>query len=105
MFLTSKHTARGRSANFFKMECAKPWAKILLRRDHRRKRKNGGGSPEPIFVLPSRYGEGLPMAMLEAMAAGCVVVAADAGSVTAVVTDGENGYVVEPKNTAQLAEN
>ncbi len=57
-----------------------------------------------IFVLPSRYGEGLPMAMLEAMAAGCVVVVADVASVTAVVTDGENGYVVEPKNTAQLAE-
>jgi glycosyltransferase involved in cell wall biosynthesis len=57
-----------------------------------------------IFVLPSRYGEGLPMAMLEAMAVGCVVVVADVASVTAVVTDGQNGYVVEPKNTAQLAE-
>ncbi|HEV7644661.1 MAG TPA: glycosyltransferase [Pyrinomonadaceae bacterium] len=57
-----------------------------------------------IFVLPSRYGEGLPMAMLEAMAVGCVVVVADVASVTAVVTDGENGYVVQPKNTAQLVE-
>jgi glycosyltransferase involved in cell wall biosynthesis len=55
-----------------------------------------------IFVLPSRYGEGLPMAMLEAMAVGCVVVVADVASVVAVVTDGENGYVVEPKNLAQL---
>ncbi len=57
-----------------------------------------------IFVLPSRYGEGLPMAMLEAMAVGCVVVVADVASVTAVITNGENGYVVEPKNTAQLVE-
>lgn len=55
-----------------------------------------------IFVLPSRYGEGLPMAMLEAMAVGCVVVVADVASVVAVVTDGENGYVVEPKNLDQL---
>jgi glycosyltransferase involved in cell wall biosynthesis len=55
-----------------------------------------------IFVLPSRYGEGLPMAMLEAMAVGCVVVVADVASVAAVVTDGENGYVVEPKNLDQL---
>jgi len=55
-----------------------------------------------IFVLPSRYGEGLPMAMLEAMAVGCVVVVADVASVVAVIDDGLNGYVVEPKNTAQL---
>jgi glycosyltransferase involved in cell wall biosynthesis len=55
-----------------------------------------------IFVLPSRYGEGLPMAMLEAMAVGCVVVVADVASVVAVVKDGENGYVVEPKNLDQL---
>ena len=57
-----------------------------------------------IFVLPSRYGEGLPMAMLEAMAVGCVVVAADVASVRSVVTNGENGYIVEPKNGKQLAE-
>lgn len=56
-----------------------------------------------IFVLPSRYGEGLPMAMLEAMAVGCVVVIADVASVVSVVTDGENGCVVEPKNARQLA--
>jgi len=57
-----------------------------------------------IFLLPSRYGEGLPMAMLEAMAAGCVVVASDNASITSVVTDGENGYIVEPENGGQLAE-
>jgi glycosyltransferase involved in cell wall biosynthesis len=55
-----------------------------------------------IFVLPSRYGEGLPMAMLEAMAVGCIVVVADVASVVAVVKDGENGYVMEPKNLDQL---
>lgn len=57
-----------------------------------------------IFLLPSRYGEGLPMAMLEAMAAKCVVVAADVASVRAVIKDGENGFLVEPYNAAQIAE-
>lgn len=57
-----------------------------------------------IFLLPSRYGEGLPMAMLEAMAAGCVAVAADVASVRAVIKDGENGLMVEPYNQAQVVE-
>ncbi|MDQ3711603.1 MAG: glycosyltransferase family 4 protein [Acidobacteriota bacterium] len=57
-----------------------------------------------IFLLPSRYGEGLPLAMLEAMAARCVVVVADVASVRAVIKDGENGLMVEPYNTAQVVE-
>lgn len=57
-----------------------------------------------IFLLPSRYGEGLPLAILEAMAARCVVVAADVASVRAVITDGENGLMVEPYNSAQVIE-
>ena len=57
-----------------------------------------------IFLLPSRYGEGLPLAILEAMAAQCVVVAADVASVRAVIEDGENGLMVEPYNTTQIVE-
>ncbi len=57
-----------------------------------------------VFLLPSRYGEGLPVAMLEALAAGCVVVAADVASVRAVINDGANGFLVEPYNAAQVAE-
>lgn len=57
-----------------------------------------------IFLLPSRYGEGLPLAMLEAMAAKCVPVVADVASVRAVIEDGENGFMVEPYNAAQTAE-
>lgn len=56
-----------------------------------------------IFVLPSRYGEGLPMAMLEAMAAGCIVVAGDVASVSTVVRDSQNGYIVKPNDAAGLA--
>ncbi len=57
-----------------------------------------------IFLLPSIYGEGLPMAMLEAMAAGCVVVASEMASVAAVIEHGVNGFLIEPGNTAQLIE-
>ncbi len=55
-----------------------------------------------IFLLPSRYGEGLPMAMLEAMAAGCVVVASEMASVGSVIETGENGFMIEPGNVSQL---
>ena len=57
-----------------------------------------------VFLLPSRYGEGLPMALLEAMAARCVVIAADVASIRAVIKDGENGLMVEPYNAAQVVE-
>lgn len=57
-----------------------------------------------IFLLPSRYGEGLPIAMLEAMAARCVPVASDVASVRAVVKNGENGFLVEPYNANQTAD-
>jgi len=57
-----------------------------------------------IFLLPSRYGEGLPIAMLEAMAAKCVTIAADVASVRAVVKNGENGFLVEPYNADQTAD-
>ncbi len=61
-------------------------------------------SEADIFLLPSRYGEGLPMAMLEAMAAGCVVIVSEMSSIGAVVKDGENGFLVQPKNVPQLIE-
>ena len=57
-----------------------------------------------IFLLPSRYGEGLPLAILEAMAAKNVVIAADVASVRAVIEDGENGLMIEPYNAAQVVE-
>lgn len=58
-----------------------------------------------IFLLPSRYGEGLPLAMLEAMAARCVPVVADVASVRAVIKNGENGFLVEPYSAEQTTEN
>lgn len=56
-----------------------------------------------IFVLPSRYGEGLPMAMLEAMATGCIVIVGDVASVSTVINEGRNGYMVKPYDAPGLA--
>jgi len=59
-------------------------------------------SQSSIFLLPSRYGEGLPMALLEAMAAGCVVIASEMASVGEVISDGVNGFLVKPGDIADL---
>ncbi|MCC5898011.1 MAG: glycosyltransferase [Phormidium sp. BM_Day4_Bin.17] len=47
------------------------------------------------FVFPSRT-ETLGLVLLEAMAAGCPVVAAGTGGILDIVTDGKNGYLFDP---------
>lgn len=56
-----------------------------------------------IFVLPSIY-EGLPVALLEAMALGRPVVATGVGGIPEVVRDGVEGFLVEPRNPRVLAD-
>ena len=56
-----------------------------------------------VFVLSSLH-EGLPIALLEAMAVGKTPVVTGVGGVPEVVSDGVEGYVVQPRNPAALAD-
>jgi glycosyltransferase involved in cell wall biosynthesis len=55
-----------------------------------------------IFVLPS-YAEGLPLTILEAMAAGLPIIATAVGAVPEIIENGENGFLIEPGNYKELA--
>jgi glycosyltransferase involved in cell wall biosynthesis len=55
-----------------------------------------------IFAMPS-VSEGLPLALLEAMFAGCPIVATNVGEIATVLDEGNAGVLVEPANPAALA--
>ena len=55
-----------------------------------------------VFVLPS-LSEGLPLALLEAMFAGCPIVASDVGEVSVALAGGDAGILVPPGDAHALA--
>lgn len=56
-----------------------------------------------IFVLPS-YTEGLPNAMIEAMAAKIAVVVSSVGNIPDVIRNKENGLLIPSRNSSALTE-
>ncbi len=61
------------------------------------------GDPRAIFVLPSTS-EGLPMALLEAMAHGTAIVATTVGGIPDTLTDRVDARLVAPGQAGPLAE-
>ena len=55
-----------------------------------------------VYVLPS-YNEGLPMSVLEAMAAGLPIISTPIGGIAEAVTDGVEGCLVQPGDVDALA--
>ena len=60
-------------------------------------------SASDIFVLSSDW-EGLPLTVIEAMAAGKPVVATAVGGVPELIKDNVNGFLVQPKDPDSLAQ-
>ena len=56
-----------------------------------------------LFVLPSRF-EGLPFALLEAMARGVPVLTSDAGGSSEVVRPGADGLIYPEGNRSELSD-
>ena len=55
-----------------------------------------------LYVLPSEW-EGLPLVLLEAMAARRAIIATDVGGNSMAIKHGQSGYLVPPKDPAALS--
>jgi glycosyltransferase involved in cell wall biosynthesis len=56
-----------------------------------------------VFAYPSRGGEGIPRALLEAMACAAPVVATDVSGIPEAVEHMKTGLIVKPQDIQQLA--
>ena len=56
-----------------------------------------------VFVLPS-FAEGIPLAVMEAMASGRALICSDVPGCNSCVIDNENGYLCQPYSSKSLAQ-
>ncbi|ALF52126.1 glycosyl transferase family 1 [Nostoc piscinale CENA21] len=56
-----------------------------------------------VYLQPSLW-EGMPNALLEAMACGCCCIASDAGGIAEVITHGEDGFILPRSQLHKLGE-
>lgn len=56
------------------------------------------------MVLPTKGSEGLPKAVIEAMAQGIPAIGTTVGGTPELINDGETGFLVEPNSPEQIAE-
>lgn len=57
-----------------------------------------------LFVLPSLFGEGMPMVVLEAMSFGVPVIASRVEGIPEAIVDGRDGLIVPPGDVPALAD-
>jgi len=57
-----------------------------------------------LFLFPSHYNEGMPYALIEAMAAGLPVIATSRGGMPEIIEHRVNGFLVQPQQPKQLAQ-
>lgn len=57
-----------------------------------------------IAVFPTYYGEGIPLALIEAGACGLPVVATDTVGCRDIIKDGENGFLIQSNDPVRLAD-
>ncbi|MFC2154206.1 glycosyltransferase, partial [Candidatus Altiarchaeota archaeon] len=55
-----------------------------------------------VFVLPSIW-EGLPLSLLEALAAGLPIISTNVGDIPNICRDGVNSIIIPPKDSKSLA--
>jgi len=59
-------------------------------------------SKADYFLLPSRFGEGLPMSLLESMSLGLIPIVSNDGSMNSFIQDGVNGIKVKKYDANDL---
>ncbi len=59
-------------------------------------------SEASVFALPTRYNEGIPISLIEAMCAGCALLTSKAGGLGSILRDGENGVVLEDPDAESI---
>jgi len=57
-----------------------------------------------IVVYPSLFSEGCPISMLEAMAVGRAIIASRVAAIPEILHDRENGLLVEPGSSSEIAD-
>jgi glycosyltransferase involved in cell wall biosynthesis len=76
---------------------------VFLRGKYTRDKLNEIMRDADIYLLPS-VTEGLPLALIEAMAWGLPIVATGVGGIPELIEDGTSGLLCEPKNSTSLAQ-
>ena len=93
------------SINFYRSICAEKGlsGSILFERFLSGDARLAAFSSASLFVLPS-YIEGMPMVIIEAMAAGLPIVATSVGGIPEIIEEGKNGFLISPHDVAALVD-